>query len=269
MLISFAGNSQQTEPFNIYDHFLSTQFWLGIRTGVNLTQPYVADENAGFSPINYETDQLEKDYTNFTPVGYHIGLEMNLYHRGFSYAFQPTFKRSVYEYTSTYEWGDGSETNSFETTGEARQRLDLIELPLLVKYDIIQNGNIRPFAQLGGFYSIVASAQKDFKVSQVDNLAGSALESKVGQVSIGVRDAYQNFAGVLGGAGVNFDYFNIRTIVDVSYRMALTSVTRPNYVVNELASLGDVNDKLNLRDLNISVSMVFPFRYVDRQFMPY
>lgn len=261
--------AQQTQPFNIYDHFLSTQFWLGIRSGVNLTQPHAADRFNGFSPINYDEQDVEKAYSNFNTPGFHVGIDMNFYYKRFGIAFQPTFKRSVYEYQTTYEWTDGTEAAQFETSNDIRQRLDIIEFPLSIKANILQIGKFTPFAQAGAFYSVIASSQKDVEISQVDNISGTPVASDIGRVSIGVKDAFKNYYGVLGGIGVNFDYFNIRTIFDVSYRMALSSVTRENYVVNELASIGDVNDKVQLRDLSFTLSFVFPFRYVDRQFMPY
>lgn len=154
----------------------------------------------------------------------------------------------------------------FQTTYNVEQRLDLIELPLLIKYDIIQRGKIRPFVMAGGFYSLIISAQKDVDISQVDFSSGIPLASSGGIATLGVKDAFQNFSGLSGGVGVNLDYWNIRTVFEVNYKHGLTSATKPNEQQNELASLGEVNDELFLRDINISLSFVFPFRFIDQQF---
>ena len=264
--VTFAQRKPSRNPL---ESFLDTQFWLGLKMGINYTQAFPEGRNTGFSPIDYSADSLEKSYDDFALGGAHVGLEMNFYHRGFSASFQPAFKRSRYKYNSVLEWEGGNVNSRFETTYNVEQRLDLIELPLLIKYDVIQSGKIRPFVMAGGFYSLILSAQKDVDITQVDYSSGTPLQSSGGLASLGVKDAFQNFAGVTGGIGVNLDYWNIRTVFEVSYKHSLTSATRPNEQQNELASLGEVNDEIFLRDINISLGFVFPFRFIDQQFKAY
>ncbi|MEP1096217.1 MAG: outer membrane beta-barrel protein [Cyclobacteriaceae bacterium] len=265
-LISLGVMGQKKPPKNPLESFLDTQFWLGLRMGVNYTQAFPETSYEGISPINYTADDPTKSYDDFSLSGAHMGLEMNFYHRGFSASFQPAFKRSRYSYSSGFVW-EGAQVNSrFETNYKAEQRLDLIELPLMIKGDIIRKGKIRPFLMIGGFYSLITSVQKDVDVSQIDYSSGTPLESSSGTVTIGVKDAFQNFYGIAGGAGVNLDYWNIRTVFEVAYQRALSSATKPGVLQNELASLGDVNDELRLRDISVSLSFVFPFRFIDQQF---
>ena len=141
---------------NPLEDFLDTQFWLGLKIGANATQAFPETRNTGFSPINYSSDSLQKDYSDFTLPGAHMGLEMNFYHKGFSISFQPVYKRSRYEYSSELEWR-GTGNNRFITRYDVEQKLDLIELPLLLKYEIIQSGNIRPFVMVGGFHSRIGN----------------------------------------------------------------------------------------------------------------
>lgn len=251
--------------------FLDTQFWLGIRIGTNATQAHPDVTNSGFSPINYSTDSLPKSYNTFglNLLGNHMGLEMNLYHRGFSISFQPTFKRSRYSYTSTLLWEGESFTSRYETTYDIEQRLDLIELPLMLKYDLVRRGKIRPFLMGGGFYSVVTAAQQKVDITQTDYSSGIGLSTTGGGTSLGVKDAFQNFYGYGGGVGLNLDYWNIRTVFELGYKRAISSTTRPNIRQNELASLGEVNDEVFLRDLSVSLSFVFPFRFIDTQFKAY
>lgn len=237
--------------------------------GVNYSQAFPETNTSGFSPINYSSDSLMKAYDDFATPGAHMGLEMNFYHRGFSVSFQPAFKRSNYSYTNSFEWQGERLSNRFETNYKIDQKLDLIELPLMLKGDLIRKGKIRPFLMFGGFYTLITSAQKDVGISQVDYSSGTALPSTVGNFSIGAKDAFQNFYGIAGGAGVNLDYWNIRTVFEVAYQKSLSSATRPNFSQNELASLGETNDQVNIRDISISLSFVFPFRFIDQQFKAY
>ncbi len=267
LLVSGVGFSQRRRPpANPLENFLKTQFWLGLKLGINYTQASPDDRNTGFSPIDYSADSLRKSYDDFVLPGAHVGLEMNFYHRGFSASFQPAFKRSRFKYNSMLEWTGVAENSTFQVTYNVEQRMDLIELPLIFKYDIVQRGKIRPFAMLGGFYSLVISAQKDVSLDQVDFSSGTPLGSSGGIATLGVKDAFQNFSGLSGGIGVNLDYWNIRTVFEINYKHSLTSATRPNEQQNELASLGETNDELLLRDINISLGFVFPFRFIDQQF---
>lgn len=236
--------------------------------GINYTQAFPETRNTGFSPIDYNADSLQKSYDDFALPGAHMGLEMNFYHRGFSASFQPAYKRSRYKYRSSLEW-QGESGNRFETRYNVEQRLDLIELPLMVKYDIIKKGKIRPFAMVGGFYSFIASAQKDVRITQVDYSSGTPLQSSGGTSTLGVKDSFKGFAGVAGGVGLNLDYWNIRTVFEVNYKRSLTAATRQNAEQNELAALGETNDEIFLRDLSVSLSFVFPFRFIDTQFKAY
>ncbi|MEO9870018.1 outer membrane beta-barrel protein [Ekhidna sp.] len=254
---------------NPLESFLDTQFWLGLKMGVNYTQAFPETRNTGFSPIDYSADSLQKSYDDFALPGAHMGLEMNFYHRGFSASFQPAYKRSRYKYNSALEWIGEQSANRFETRYDVEQRLDLIELPLMIKYDVIQSGKIRPFVMVGGFHTLVISAQKDVKITQTDYSSGNPLTSSGGTTTLGVKDAFKNFSGVSGGIGVNLDYWNIRTVFEINYKHSLTSATQPNIQQNELASLGETNDEIFLRDFSVSLGFVFPFRFIDQQFKAY
>ncbi len=251
---------------NPLEGFLDTQFWLGLKMGGNVTQAFPETRTTGFSPINYSADSLEKSYEDFNLPGAHMGLEMNFYHRGFSISFQPIYKRSRYKYSSELEWSGESSGNRFTTRYDVEQRLDVIELPLMVKYDFIRSGNIRPFVMAGGFHSFIASAQKEVGITQTDFSSGNALTSDGGTTIIGVKDAFQGFSGVSGGVGMNLDYWNIRTVFEIKYSRALTAATKTNVQENEFASLGETNDEIFLRDINVSLGFVFPFRFIDQQF---
>lgn len=269
ILLSHSTIGQMKPDKNPLESFLDTQFWLGLKMGVNYTQAYPETRFAGFSPVNYNSDTLQKSYNDFTLPGAHMGLEMNFYHRGFSISFQPVYKRSRYSYQSSVSWLSESSGNRFESSYEVEQRLDLIELPIMIKYDVIRSGKIRPFVMIGGFHSTIASAQKEVDIRLTDYANGTPLNSSGGTTTLASKDGFKNFSGLAGGIGMNLDFWNIRTVFEINYKRSLTPVTRGNVRENELASFGELNDEILLRDISASLSFVFPFRYIDQQFKAY
>ncbi|WP_258103785.1 PorT family protein [Marinoscillum sp. MHG1-6] len=254
-----------------FDSFLDTQWWLGIRFGANFSQPFPSDKVSAFSPIDYETSELEKDYHNFQDIGAMAGMDISFYHKGISIGLQPSYKHVNYSYTSERQWfGTGGETQ-FATQYDVSQYVNFLEIPLVLQYEIYRRGQISPFVFGGLFYSFVISAGKDAKVTYFDYSSGGGVESPGGQFSIGVTKEFQNYFGALGGLGAAFDYFNVRTILAASYQQSFRSITdrEKQYRDNELSSLGEANDKINLNNINVSVSLVFPLRYIDKTFQPY
>lgn len=245
------------------DDFLATQFWLGFRVGYNSTLVKPESRLSGFSPINYSSEALEKEYDDFSTPGMHIGLEMNFYWYGMSFSFQPKFKRTNFQYTNSLEWTGEDVDSRFTTTYNAKQKLDLVEIPIIFKYELIRSGKIRPFIMAGGYYSLITSAQKEVDIMQTDYSSGQPIAYSGGEVSLGVQDAFQNFYGAIAGAGVNLDYWNIRTVFEVGYNYGLSSITEENVTQAELEALGDINDELKIDELNVSLSFIFPFRFID------
>lgn len=259
----------QRKPKNQLESFLDTQFWLGLRMGINATEAVPESRHSGLSPIDYSLDSLNKEYSNFRLPGASMGLEMNFYHKGFSVSFQPSYKVNKFSYSSQFLWLGAQPSSRFETEYSTEQKLDVLELPLMLKRDLKLKGKVRPFVMFGGCYSIVTAAQKTVKTTQTDYSSGTALTTTISAITLGGKEAFQNFSGIAGGAGVNLDYWNIRTVFEVGYSRSLTPVTVPGAREERLASIGEVNDDLKLNNLNISLSLVFPFRFIDQQFRAY
>ena len=254
-----------------FENFLDTQYWLGVRFGVNYTQPLAQERFSSFSPINYPSDALDKEYYTFQNIGVQAGLDMSLYHKGFSIVLQPTYKRLNYSYMSKREWLDETQAVAFETQYDIEQNFNLVELPLGIRYEIFKKGKIRPFAHIGAQYSLLVSANKNTAITHTDYSSGNASSYSGGKISLGGKEGFKGFFSALGGVGAAFDYWNVRTVVAASYHYALTSVVdeKQNFKDNELSSLGESNDKLNINNIDISVSLVFPLRYIDKTFQPY
>ncbi len=266
--LSVAQRGAQQSPMQA---FLSTQWWLGLRFGINYTQPDVQQDYYIFSPLDYEAMNLEKEYGVFNLPGGQAGLELSFYHRGFSIGLQPTFKIMRYDYRYAMEWIGSGQADQLETVVDVEQVMQVVEVPLTFKYDLIQRGKIRPFALLGAQYSFLVNTQKKVKVEHTDFLGDVPQQFSGGNFNIGNTQHMRNFAGVLGGIGTSLDYANIRTVIEITYLHGLSPITTNDnpYSENELVSIGDVNDKIRLSNINAAISFVFPLRYIDTTFQPY
>lgn len=269
--LSTLAIAQPRKPKPSLKTFLDTQWWLGFRFGTNYSNPLPGERYAVFSPVDYEVSDLKKDYSAFSLPGGQAGLEVAFYHKGFSIALQPTFKIMRYEYHSRFAWASTDASGELESDLHVQQQLAVIEVPLVVKYDLLKDRKIRPFVLAGMQYSFVVGGQKKATQTYTDHLGSVPQKYEGGQFSIGNKDQLSNFYGALGGVGVSFDYWNIRTILEGTYLYGLSSATAKGnpYQENDLVSLGDVNDELKITNINISLSLVFPLRYIDKTFVPY
>lgn len=264
------ASAQRGKVPDYYESFLNTQFWLGLRIGLNYTDPIIKNTYTSFNSLDDVNETYEKTYSVFENPGGQAGLQMALYHKGFSMELSPTFKIVRYAYSSDINWRGNavSGVDDFSSRYDINQSINLIEVPLMLKYDVLKSGKIRPFIMGGLQYSFLIDARKNTEITHTDYSGGSARSYNGGSISLGVKEQFKNFYGVIGGAGASFDYSNIRTIIELSYLYALSPVTDTNnlYNENELTSLGEVNDELQLNNINIAISFVFPFRYIDSSF---
>lgn len=254
-------------PASQAKEFLNTQFWLGIRGGSNFTQTTLIESLSGLNPINYSADNLDKEYENFVNPAFHIGLDLTFYHKGFSIMSFPTFFRNNINYSSQLSWTGESERDQYETSYDVQQSITFLELPLAVKYDIIGD-RIRPFVMAGAFFSIAFDANKEVQIFETDYASGEPVEFDRANIKLNNREEILNNWGVLGGLGVSFDFWNIRSIIDVQYRHSFQSIvnSETRFDENTFSSFGEVQDDYSLQNYSASLSFVFPLRYIDSQF---
>lgn len=271
MLCATVTVAQKKPMKSTFETFLDTQWWLGVRFGVNYTQPNVMKHYSAFSAINYELSALQKEYDAFKNIGAQAGMDISFYHKGFSIALQPTYKRMNYAYSNDLVWIGESEVDRFETLYEINQFFNFFEVPLSLQYEILRKGKIRPFVSAGMQYSMLISSGKDVNITHSEFTSGSARSFSGGKISLGSSDQFKGFFGAVGGIGAGFDYFNVRTVITVSYYYGLSEVTdeSKNFRDTELSSLGETNDKIKLNNMDVSLSLVFPLRYIDKTFQPY
>lgn len=254
-------------PASQAQEFLNTQWWLGIRSGANFSQTTLIKSYSGLNPINYSTENIEKEYENFVNPAFHIGLDITFYHKGFSIITFPTFFKNNINYGSGLRWSGETEKDQYETSYKVRQSMTFLELPLAVKYDIIGD-KIRPFVMAGAFYSFAFDANKEVHILETDYASGVAVQFDRATIKLNNKEEIMNNWGVLGGVGVSFDFWNIRSIIDLQYRHSFQSIVNSETRFNEntFSSFGEVQDDYSLQNYSASISFVFPLRFIDSQF---
>lgn len=249
--------------------FLKSQWWLGFRAGANLTEADPQERYSGFSPINYTIEENQKEYGGFEQLGGHAGLEITYYHKGFSFSFQPNYRRQRFLYSNSFLWSDENDaSNRLELNYDQDHQLDYIEFPLFVKYDFTQN-TFRPFVQVGVYYAILTSANKSVEVSGADFASGDLGPFENEEVIIGAEDLFINSSiGVAGGIGASYDVQNTRLVFDVTYRYGLNNVTdvQNRFSENQLAGIGDALDDIHLRNISFTFGLLFPLRFISKKY---
>ncbi|MBC7451180.1 MAG: PorT family protein, partial [Cytophagales bacterium] len=194
-----------------------------------------------------------------------VGLEFAFFFKGFTLSFQPNYRRECYSYSNEYQWTDTSDASNFlQLTFNQEVRLDYIELPLFVKYDIL-HGGLRPFVQAGFYYGILNSATKHLVVTGTDNASGNSRNFTQQDDVIGATDLFiKSSIGAAFGAGCSYKLGNVRLVLDATYRIGLNNITnvQNRYTSNSLAGAGDVSDDLKLNNITFSFGILFPMKFL-------
>ncbi len=268
--ISFAQpaylNKKRSKKPTEADRFMQTQWWLGFKAGVNMTEASPDQRFSGLSPTNYDPGILDKEYDGFEAISGQAGIEITFYHKGFSFSFQPNYRRQQFGYSNSYEWTNTEDAdNTLSLNYDQAHKLDYIELPLLVKYDILKQNKFRPFVQVGVFYATLMNAQKEVEISGIDQASGSAGPFENQQLIIGADDLFiKSSTGVMGGLGFYYDFWSVRLVFDATYRMGLNNITNTQnrFSENQLSGIGDAMDDVNLNNISFNLGCLFPMRFI-------
>ena len=198
--------------------YLNTQFWMGVKFGSNLTQVNPVERYTGLSPINYTEEDLEKDYRLFSLPGIQAGLDLTFYYKGLSFGIQPNFRQIRYEYSNEFLWEGSGANDRFETIYRQEQKIDFIDVPLMVKYDILQS-RLRPYVMGGAYISFITNAEKTVRIENTDYGSGAPIVIEGQELIVGTKEAFSKYDyGLMGGIGASGDFGNVRTVLEVSYR---------------------------------------------------
>jgi outer membrane protein W len=244
--------------------FLEKQWWLGFRGGLNLTSAVQEKSYAVLSPTNYPQSSTRKKYDNMSTVGSQAVVEFTFSYRSFSFSLQPTYRQAAFQYSTESTWTENG-TTMLTLEYQQKQKLDLVELPFLVKFDFFLEAKVRPFIQAGAYYTWLVNANKSLVVSGVDYASGGTNRFSDPPIIVGATDLFARRQwGLMGGLGVNYNAGNVRLTMDVTYRhgMSLANSVTNRYGDQRLTGAGDVMDDIKLNSIAVSIGALFPMRYL-------
>ena len=245
--------------------FEKTQFYIGIRGGINLTKANVMQSYSSFASPTDPNETYEKTYKDYAKPAGTFGLEFSFSFQKFTASFQPNYRREVYSYSNSYEWKDANNAaNYLQLTYKQETHLDYIELPLFIRYDIL-SGTWRPFLQVGFYYAILNGATKQLEIEGVDNSGGTSRKFSEQPTIIGADNLFINSSiGAAFGIGTSYKLGNVRLILDATYRMGLNNISnvQNRYSANSLSGAGDVTDDIKLNNITFSLGCLFPMKFL-------
>jgi hypothetical protein len=251
------------------EQFLKKQWWIGLKGGINLTKPTVEKSYSVVSPTNYQPADIGKKYESFRKLGSQVAIEVTFYFSGVSLSFQPAYRHIQFEYTNHYQWENLEvPENRLELFYHQTQKVDYIDLPLIVKYEIAGD-KIRPYVQLGAYSALLVNANKEVSITRIDYASGGTNTTDDEAIIVGATDLFaKKHWGWLAGAGVYYNVGNIRLNLDVQYKMGMSNIssTKNRYSSDRLSGVGDAMDDLQTNTLAISVGCLFPMRFLESGF---
>ncbi len=261
-------NYNQRAKQGIQAKFLEKQWWLGFKAGSNVTRANPTQRYAILTPTNYDPALNHKVYESFTEFGFQATVEASFFYKGFLFSAQPTYRQSSFAYSNQFEWDNPeNSTDRLLLKYNQLQRLDFLDLPFIVKYEVGGN-KLRPYVQAGVFYSLLLNGTKEVVVSGTDFASGGTNSFQNEALIIGAKDLFDNYWGALAGAGVNYSLGNVRLTLDASYRMGQSNIANiANRFSNDrLNGIGDAQDDLKINNIVVSLGCLFPLRFLASSF---
>ena len=147
------------------------------------------------------------------------------------------------------------------------QKVEFADLPLLVKYDIT-GSRLRPYVQVGIYYSLLINAIKTVTVTGTDFASGGTNPLNSDPVIVGTKDLFTNYWGLIGGAGVTYQLGNVRLVLDASYRYGMSNIVnaKNRFSNDRLSGIGDAQDDLKLHNIMVTAGVLFPMRFLSTDF---
>lgn len=242
------------------------QVVVGIKGGVNFTQPLPLNHHSVFSP----TQSSVHGATNkqYQPLMKNMGFQggITLMYRitnRLSVALEGLYFQYRYSYRNRYVWTDAIQGSTFTLEQEQFQRLNYFEVPLMLRYDFTIR-KVTPFVQGGIFTGFLHSAMGQTVSRQYSSQLAPAedTESPFTQTN----DRYSKVhLGAIGGAGISFFAGHVMFTLGGNVRYSLLPPTGNLHRYNDQASTSttylDVPDNINILNLELYLGISVPLAF--------
>jgi len=279
----FGGGNKNSNSSKSTSKGEAPQWQLGIKGGVNLSHVEATESHTVVTPLDLSSSLTngkvyDKAYSN---MGNHIGLTGSVaLSPNISLGFEPGYATYKFGYETSYEWSQFENVQSFvNVSNDIDHVVSYLDLPITLKYHF-KTGPLKPFVQLGGYYSFRTNADKEVTTIVEDGAAGGLGELSSNSQRVGVDDLFiRSSAGLVGGAGLSLDVGSspsgmsggsdlgtVRFVLGVNYRYGLHNIVDvQNRFDDSYLTSGayDVTDDLELRNIEIYLGCQFTLKYKD------
>ena len=246
----------------------STQWWIGIKAGTNVTNP---NPSGNFGTFSYtDTPSLgngEKNYAQYNLPGYQFGFIVDFeFFKGLSARIQPAFSSFQYSYSVDFLWASQENANKNVALNYVHtNQLQYLDLPLTFKYQLA-SGKTKPYIQAGAYLSSLLNATKKVEEEITDNATGGNTIFDKNEYAGQIKDYYvKSNWGLVFGAGVTQNLGNARFGLEVNYRKGMKNISNSSsrYLDNQfLSGVFDAQDDIKLDVIEISLSVVMPLKFI-------
>lgn len=244
-------------------NFNNIEFLIGIKGGINLSNPLVLNRFSVFENANDNSLPPFKTYNTFVKnIGTQFGILLVARFKETNYLMlQPGITTHVIRYTELHEWQGTSGSNEQSSlTYRHKQTLRYFEMPVIFRKEL-STQTFRPYVQGGVFYGLQQSAVQYTDISETITNGQNAIVISGGTRSGSITDQYiKSHLGLMGGAGIAYHLNSVIICLDGLYKFGLHNITNEqNRYANQslVGDTFDVPDDINLNALMISVNIIF------------
>lgn len=250
----------------------SSQWWIGVGGGLNLSSVQVLEKYHVLTPTSGELPK--KDYQNFNKIGTQFNLMLSYSFSNISMVLQPGLSRNNFTYENRQEWqSDQNPENSIYIDNVHLQSFNYFDIPLKIRYSFPVSNVIIPFLQAGGYYSLLVEADKTIESTGVDNASGSAnllpLDNQADQITELIYPA--NY-GLMAGAGLMVPVGDGMAILEANYHRGFRNIVNDElrYTVDKFVTGAyDVPDDWVLSNISLNFTFAIPLKFVtSKDFVP-
>ncbi|MCC5930104.1 MAG: PorT family protein [Cyclobacteriaceae bacterium] len=275
LVIIFLSGDLQAQPKPGYSQLKkskgqmeTTQWWLAVRGGVNLSS---AEAGNTYAVLSYTQPDMatrnQATYHSFrnpgTAFGFLLGCE---FADRWSILVMPSYITYIFAYKNTFSWQSTANPEMSVIQEDVhRQRMHYLEMPLLLRYEL-KKGKIKPFIQGGAFAGRLTKSIRDVETSTLDGVSGGEALLMTNAYS-GSTDKYliKSHLGWLAGAGAMYNLGNARLGLELNFRQSFHRLNNPStrYADSGFTTgLLDVMDDFSLRNLELAISCMIPLKFI-------
>ncbi len=268
MLAALSANAQykssRKKPGGSSD---GTQWWVGLKAGMNLTNPQAGTAYDIFSFTQQPfAGNAQRQYDRFRAPGTQFGVLLGFeFIKGFQAVLQPQLVNYHYSYAIDYYWASEENPNqNVRISYEHEGHLQYLELPLAIRYQLMHD-KLKPYVQAGAYWGRMMNATKDVTESITDNAAGATVFEENKYAGRTQRLFEPSNWGLFGGIGATYNVGNARVGLEVNYKMGMKNITNSQSRFEDtqfVSGTFDAQDDLKLHQLDISFVIVMPLKFI-------